>query len=389
MMNKKSCRAAVVIVAGSASMLSCKTRNFGSANKAVTIPATTVKDQGMVGFCWSYAAMGILEGQYKKETGQDLDLSEEYLGFWKIAELLAFVSQINEPNRSQTITERIKFLLEQNSATLEGSSFVEQGKKSYPFMLQALIQKYGVMPQAAFTRKFNNDQTTQNQYWIEILQRWNQSISARTTPMTPQEIATEILAGSAMFPKAPPHSFQLKGTSMTAQQFYQTLNLPLHEHVGFITRSRTDYDHLIQGIKLTLAKGQGAFLIVPFTSSMNTAAGVFGTGAGWENTLSQGGHAMIAVDYRNKGGTLGRSMSPEAETDKHPRELEEIVVKNSWGSRILTAETTINFPPVAGVAGFFSINQGFLLSVSDSHFKGIHFGAMLPEDTLRPPLNPY
>jgi hypothetical protein len=62
---------------------------------------------------------------------------------------------------------------------------------------------------------------------------------------------------------------------------------------------------------------------------------------------------------------------------------------NSWGRRIVTPEKTIDFSPVAGVSGYFSMNQGFHLSITDSHFKGLHFGGLLPEENLRLPLDPY
>lgn len=40
---------------------------------------TPAKDQGEFGTCWAFAAVGLLEALIKKETGNDLDLSEQYL----------------------------------------------------------------------------------------------------------------------------------------------------------------------------------------------------------------------------------------------------------------------------------------------------------------------
>ncbi len=40
---------------------------------------TPARDQGEFGTCWAFAAVGLIESLIKKETGDDLDLSEQYL----------------------------------------------------------------------------------------------------------------------------------------------------------------------------------------------------------------------------------------------------------------------------------------------------------------------
>lgn len=40
---------------------------------------TPARDQGEFGTCWAFAAVGLLESLIKKEVGEDLDLSEQYL----------------------------------------------------------------------------------------------------------------------------------------------------------------------------------------------------------------------------------------------------------------------------------------------------------------------
>ena len=39
---------------------------------------TPIKDQGLCGSCWSFTAMGVVEGCYKIKTKGDIDLSEQY-----------------------------------------------------------------------------------------------------------------------------------------------------------------------------------------------------------------------------------------------------------------------------------------------------------------------
>lgn len=369
-------------------LVSCKPRTFGSNVQEANVSTTAVKDQGTVGFCWSYATMALIEGRYKKETTKEIDLSEEYLGFWRIAEVLSYLSTLIDKKRSENIVA-MKSNIENRFLNLEGNNFVKAGERGHPSLLQPLIKKYGIMPQNAFTRKFVNDAATQQKYWVEIAQRWAEKISARNGIMTPHEIAIEVLAGSQMFPEMPPDSFVWEGQKTTPQGLYSKLDVHLHEYIAAFAKSRADYDHLIQGVKLSLAKGDGAILILPITNKKDLTLGVFGSSTGWDTIVGNGAHAMLAVDYRNAGGKLGPSSSLEVETEKHPRELEEIVVKNSWGSKISFGESTIEFPPVAGVSGYFSVSREFLLSVSDSHFKGLPFGVLLPEENLRPPLNPY
>ncbi len=40
---------------------------------------TPARDQGEFGTCWAFAAVGLLESLIKREVGDDLDLSEQYL----------------------------------------------------------------------------------------------------------------------------------------------------------------------------------------------------------------------------------------------------------------------------------------------------------------------
>jgi len=40
---------------------------------------TSVKDQGNFGTCWAFASVGLLEALIKRETGSEVDLSEQYL----------------------------------------------------------------------------------------------------------------------------------------------------------------------------------------------------------------------------------------------------------------------------------------------------------------------
>lgn len=47
-------------------------------NDLVSLPATSVKVQGMSGTCWSFAGISFLESELIRQTGQEYDLSEMF-----------------------------------------------------------------------------------------------------------------------------------------------------------------------------------------------------------------------------------------------------------------------------------------------------------------------
>ena len=51
-------------------------RSFDWAERGIM---TSVKDQGAFGTCWAFASVGLLEALIKRETGEEVDLSEQYL----------------------------------------------------------------------------------------------------------------------------------------------------------------------------------------------------------------------------------------------------------------------------------------------------------------------
>lgn len=51
-------------------------RSFDWAEQGIM---TGVKDQGNFGTCWAFASLGLLEALIKRDTGEEVDLSEQYL----------------------------------------------------------------------------------------------------------------------------------------------------------------------------------------------------------------------------------------------------------------------------------------------------------------------
>ena len=67
--------------------------NTQSKIDSVEIPQTPVENQNRIGFCWAYAAVGLIESDFKVRTGDTLQLSEEALGFYRMLEGLYFLTQ--------------------------------------------------------------------------------------------------------------------------------------------------------------------------------------------------------------------------------------------------------------------------------------------------------
>lgn len=52
------------------------------------IKQTNVKDQAFLNYCWAYSNIGLLESNLIKKASIDIDLNEEALGFYRMAEEL-------------------------------------------------------------------------------------------------------------------------------------------------------------------------------------------------------------------------------------------------------------------------------------------------------------
>src|SRR5262245_55876546 len=83
----------LLVVGVSAAFVGCGQGIDSSATKSVEIPQTPVKSQNQVGFCWAYATTGFLESLMLKKNGQSVDLSEEAIGYYRMAEELVALSR--------------------------------------------------------------------------------------------------------------------------------------------------------------------------------------------------------------------------------------------------------------------------------------------------------
>src|SRR5262249_34274612 len=122
-----------------------------SDTKTVDVPQTPVQDQAFVGFCWSYATMGLIESQHKSATGKEVRLSPEALGFYRMAEGLYELTRTNKPAQ---ILDTLK------NDNPQGYVVMNDDRQAYHDAL-SLLKVYGVVPESVWSYKFESDNQVQ------------------------------------------------------------------------------------------------------------------------------------------------------------------------------------------------------------------------------------
>jgi aminopeptidase C len=121
-------------------------RKFEPARKPVA--HTSVKDQGNVGFCWSYSTVARIESDFLKRTGESVDLSEEFIGFYSLYEQILsaaptyFTTMERQPGKTNIGADLLIYF------------FFHPGEGAPDLKLaNTLVEKYGVVPESAFSYK--------------------------------------------------------------------------------------------------------------------------------------------------------------------------------------------------------------------------------------------
>ena len=323
----------------------------------VDLPQTAAKAQGGVGFCWSYATIGLTEATALNTSGQTFDLSEEAIGFYRIAEELSYLSK----NFSAEQMATPDMVREVGTEGITGSDFLFHDKQTHygkwPSALE-LVKKYGVTPESVWSVKFANsaDGASPGEGAIAIDNILARFVAFKAAHNDVNCCDVETLANNVMvapagelgFPSVPPKAFEMEGLQQTPTGFLAAnFKLQNPDFYDVVTAtSAKDFDTFVQRTKLALAAGETVPLEFSADAKFmdfenNTFTGIYSAEGAAMMGLDpndtafnlNGGHVVLITDFVNVGGKPGRVSDADkaAAVAADPSELDYFVVKNSWG----------------------------------------------------------
>ena len=345
---------------------------------SVDIAQTPVENQFAIGFCWAYAVNALIESNYRTQTGEVINLSEEALGYVRMrAELL----QLAQSYRAGTIPldEITNQILGHG---LEGW-FVRRSDSSETQDAMEMIDHYGLLPEDVWSVKFNSDSDVKQ--LKNAISKPLQELLTGQAPITTQTI-DQVLTVDGAFHSAPPTSFTFKGQQVTAKYFAsKILNFKSSDYILIQAQKASDLQKVVAATKRAMAAGYS----VPISfgvSTENLRNGIFkaedrdvktlDNDPGLARTLVpiNGSHAVIATDFVNRGGREGVLPTEElkSEVAKSASELSYLKFKNSWGAHASTTENGVQVN--SGSDGYYRMEYGYMKAVAAVG----KFGAVVP-----------
>ncbi len=329
-----------------------------SKPSTVNIRHTEAKDQGTVGFCWSYSLHGLIESWALLNKGIKVDLNEESIGFFHLAEQLKDASTFRADSQAE-----LEKHIGENFQFTEGSHYAKG--------LQYLA-RYGVVPESVWSVKFGWEANKMKTGPLKEALKQAMIAYIREVGManiTLDGVISKVMVGEGRFASVPPRSFEVDGKTWTAQEY-------LTGYLGFDPTKYQDVpsyslpvEKLITGLKQAMARGLAVPVAVPVFRSVSNQYEAQGIERTQENFSYTSAHALLATDYVNVGGHPGAMTVAEIDKElKRPfKDLSYIIVKNSYG----TDGWNETQDP-----GFDIIDKNYLDGTSSFGF----FNAVLPVD---------
>jgi hypothetical protein len=312
-----------------------------------------------------------MESEALKGDGVVLDLSEEYLGFYRIAEHIMSIVQ------TKLTPEAI--LAEVSCQRFQGLHIMKSSDRQRRGGFE-LVEAYGIVPDEVYKVKFETEEQRTNTF-LGIKKRIGELVAIKDpAKITMDDIAGFVITGAvdlagkpienqeipSNFSHLPPREFSFAGRQWTPQSFYKDyvkVRLDHFEKLNFASES--DFPKMINLIKKALASGYS----VPFGFGvdrnhlfLDSGETVFSGGkrqtemAGYSGPANpydspvdhlkglecepkdireyqQGRHAVLITDFENVGGT-GKELDPYELNDALAQsafDLDYLVIKNSWG----------------------------------------------------------
>jgi hypothetical protein len=381
-------RFVIIFALLSMATVACGPKPRGSQSSqldSVEIEQSAVKNQYRIGFCWAYAAIGLIESKYKVDTGKTIDLSEEALGFYRIAEELV---RINEDYISGRISRGDALDKITTPGGLEGW-YVRANLPSRDAM--ELIDEYGVVPESEWTFKFTDSQTVTS-LKTALRTRFTEVLAEHKSVSLDQ--ISQLMIGEDLFPSVPPKVLSLDGRTVTSTDLAKNvMKFKSSDYVLVSAKSPETAKIVLAAMKRSLARGVSVPMGFVFDAGL-LDNGVLKLNAESERRLSAnpnigrqlfssnaGGHAVLVTDFVNRGGSEG-ALTPEellVEINKDFDQLSYLKFKNSWG---LTARVNESGIPVsAGSKGYYYMEKGYISAAASYG----HFSVVVPKDIAESP----
>jgi len=224
----------IIFIFNALLVLNCtKAGNDSSSTKAAVL--VPVQNQGQVGFCWSYAINGLCEEIYQIQTGQQIILSPEFLGYWEVTR---YLTQGFADGKSTKLTQNQLLDLFNvytpnthssgvaigwtpanmlNSKPNYGAG-IEQGVTDISADGLALLTSYGLMPQNVWSYKIptQNDLDVTMSY---IRTNFLNFYLNTNSPTTTEDVMSSQVVASGFGGTVPPSSFSFQGQTYTSVDF--------------------------------------------------------------------------------------------------------------------------------------------------------------------------
>lgn len=360
------------------SLTACGKSPQASALDAVSIEQTPIENQFSIGFCWSYATIGLIESNHKAKTGKSINLSEEALGYASMRhELLDIAKMYRSRQLSlQNAIDRI------SGDGLEGW-YVRAGDQDPSRDAMELIDDYGLVPESEWSFKFESPKSVQS--LKQAIQEPFKSILLNDEPINSDTI-DQVLTVSGAFPSAPPSSIYFEDRRMTTQEFARSVvEFRSRDYVAVRARNASDSLRVIQLAKKALAAGysvpmnfavsfgnlRDGLFFAPNYSVTNLDADPI-----LANTIinTQGGHAVLITDFVNIDGVEGAVSSAELtrQVNQPAENLRYFKFKNSWDVAASTNERGIRVNSASD--GYYRMDLGYIKATAS---KG-RFGIVIP-----------
>jgi len=318
-----------------------------SSASTVDTANTSIKNQGEVGFCWAYAAVAMIESNYKKRTGREIDLNEDAIAFFKFAEQLKYVMDYNLQNNKAFFLfdegGQINFKLDPREV-LSNPNVREEDRVRTAATKDAfsLIERWGLIPQSQWNEKFETIVKTKNaneRIKIAFFKLLGE-LQGKQSSVQMNQIFS--LLKESVFSSVPPvDGFNTDSGRMNSVQYardaigfrksgyedvyfekaHPNLALALASTLQRVKRSLAAGD--VVGISISMPNGADWLKRIQFTRFI-----------GLNQSFNLGGsHAMVITDFKHPGGTYGPVPNVDVEVEKPLDVGLQFRLKNSWGSQ--------------------------------------------------------